>query len=136
ELAAAPASAFVADLTGAVVLLGTASEGPDGLSVVDLVGGGRLSSTDVATGPVAASIFPWEISLEPPGPGRGGSALNRLRAEVVSVSEFGNRARIGLNAPEPLAAEITSASVSRLGIAPGATVDASWKATATRLTSR
>ena len=40
ELAAAPRSAFVADFTGAVVLTGTARPGPDGLTYVELDGGG------------------------------------------------------------------------------------------------
>lgn len=131
ELAAAPASAFVADLTGAVVLRGIARPGAGGLTEVELDGGGRLSSTDVATGPVAASVFPWEVEL---GTATAvGSALNRLPAEVTAVTEFGNRARVGLAIPQPLAAEVTSASVERLGIRVGGKVEASWKATATRL---
>jgi molybdate transport system ATP-binding protein len=136
ELAAAPASAFVADLSGAVVLRGVARGGEDGLTIVDLDGGGRLSSVDEAAGPVAASVFPWEIALErlgAGGPPQGGSVLNHLRVEVTSVSEFGNRARIGLASPQPLAAEVTSGSARRLGLAPGTWVEASWKATATRL---
>lgn len=133
ELAASPASAFVADLSGAVVLRGVARQGEGGLTAVDLDGGGRLTSADPAEGPVAVSIFPWEISLEPAGSRGEGSALNHLAAEVVSVSEFGNRARVGLLSPQPLAAEITSASVARLRLRPGVRVEASWKATATRL---
>ena len=42
ELAAAPASAFVADFTGAVVLTGTARPGADGLTRVALDGGGEV----------------------------------------------------------------------------------------------
>jgi molybdate transport system ATP-binding protein len=135
ELAAAPASAFVADLTGAVVLRGEARPGEGGLTIVELDGGGRLASVDDATGPVAASVFPWEVGIGLPGEGghEADSVLNRLTAEVVSVSEFGNRARVGLAASQPLAAEVTSASVGRLGLAPGMRVEASWKATATRL---
>ena len=49
------------------------------------------------------------------------------------MTEFGNRARVGLLVPQPLAAEVTSASVARLGIRAGTFVEASWKATATRL---
>ena len=133
ELAAAPASAFVADLTGASVLRGVARPGADGLTVVDLDGGGTLSSTDSVVGPVAASVFPWEIELGPADPQAAGSALNHLRAEVTGVTEFGNRARVGLLVPQPLAAEVTSASVARLEIRTGTFVEASWKATATRL---
>ncbi|MDQ3103408.1 MAG: ABC transporter ATP-binding protein [Actinomycetota bacterium] len=135
ELAATPVSAFVADLTGAVVLRGTARPDAQGLTAVDLDGGGTLSSTDVATGPVAASVFPWEIELGEVEGEPAGSALNHLIADVTGVTEFGNRARVGLAVPQPLAAEVTSASVARLGIRPGGKVSASWKATATRLVS-
>ena len=51
ELAAAPASAFVADLTGAVVLTGTARPGERGLTTIELDGGGALTSTDAGRGP-------------------------------------------------------------------------------------
>ena len=134
ELAAAPASGLVADLTGASVLRGVARPGPEGLTIVDLDGGGEASSTDRVAGPVALSVFPWEVELHAEAGEDDGSALNRVAAEVVTVSELGNRARIGLRCPQPLAAEVTSASVHRLGLAPGARVTASWKATATRLT--
>lgn len=133
ELAAAPASGFVADLTGAVVLRGVASPGPDGLTLVDLEGGGRLLSTDAGSGPVAASVFPWEVSLEPEGVVAEGSALNHLHGEVATVTEFGNRARVGLLTPQLVVAEVTSGSISRLGLEPGSRAVASWKATATRL---
>jgi molybdate transport system ATP-binding protein len=136
ELAAAPASAFVADFTGAVVLTGVARPGEGGLTVVDLDGGGRATSTDVArTGAVALSVHPWEISLEPAGTRSEGSAQNHLQAEVLTVTTIGNRVRVGLAAPQPLVAEITGAAVGELHLAPGVRVTASWKATATRLVS-
>ena len=134
-LAASPASAFVADFTGAVVLTGVARAGPGGTTVVALDGGGSATSTDRRSGPVALSIHPWEISLEPAGSGGAGSAQNRLQAEVVTVTEIGNRVRVGLSAPQPLVAEITGAAVGGLHLAPGVRVTASWKATATRLVS-
>lgn len=133
ELAASPASGLVADLSGAVVLHGTASPAPDGLTKVDLDGGGALMSTDVAAGPVAASVFPWEITIEASDAAADGSALNRLAAEVTSVTEFGNRARVGLVASQPIVAEVTSGSIARLGLQPGTRVTATWKATVTRL---
>jgi molybdate transport system ATP-binding protein len=133
ELAAAPRSAFVADFTGAVVLAGTARGGADGLTHVELHGGGRVTSTDRAEGAVAVSVYPWEIAIEPAGGTRHGSAQNRLEAEVVSVTTVGNRVRLGLAAPQPLAAEVTGASAEALGLRAGARVTASWKAAATRL---
>ncbi len=137
ELAAAPATAFVADFTGAVVLLGTARAAADGLTRVELDGGGEaIASTDVAEGPVAASVFPWEIAIDRADAPPAGSAQNRIRARVVTVTTVGNRVRLGLQAGQPLAAEVTRTAVERLDLAPGASVVASWKATATRLARR
>jgi molybdate transport system ATP-binding protein len=133
ELAAAPATAFVADLTGAVVLTGTASPGPGGLTQVQLDGGGSVTATDPGEGRVAVSVYPWEIALEPEGAAPAGSAQNHLAATVVSVTVIGNRVRVGLAAPQPLTAEVTGPAVERLHIAPGQRVVASWKATAARI---
>jgi molybdopterin-binding protein len=133
DLAAAPQSAFVADFTGAVVLTGTARGGPDGLTHVALDGGGAVTSTDRGDGPVAVSVYPWEIAIEPAGEAPHGSTQNRLAAEVLSVTVVGNRVRLGLAGPQPLAAEITRASADALGLRPGVRVTASWKAAATRL---
>ena len=133
ELAAAPRSAFVADFTGAVVLIGTARPGADGLTEVELDGGGAVTSTDRAEGPVAVSVYPWEVAIEPTGEARHGSAQNRIVAEVLSVTTIGNRVRLGLVAPQPLAAEITHAAAQELELHAGSRVTATWKAAATRL---
>jgi len=133
DLAAAPRSAFVADFTGAVVLTGTAHGAPDGLTHVQLDGGGAVTSTDRAAGPVAVSVYPWEIAIEPAGEAPHGSTQNRLAAEVLSVTAVGNRVRLGLAGPQPLAAEITRTSADALGLRPGVRVTASWKAAATRV---
>jgi molybdenum ABC transporter ATP-binding protein len=133
ELAAAPGSAFVADFTGAVVLTGVARSGLGEVTVVDLDGGGVATSTDRRTGPVALSIHPWEISLEPAGTRSPGSAQNHVEADVVTVTHVGNRVRVGLTTPQPLVAEITGAAQDGLDLVPGLRVTACWKATATRL---
>jgi molybdate transport system ATP-binding protein len=133
ELAAEPASPFVADFTGAVVLTGTASPGAGGLTRVALDGGGEVSSPDAGEGPVAVTVFPWDIALAPPGAVDPGSARNHLEVAVVSVTAVGNRVRVGLTAPQPLTAELTGPAVERLHIQPGARLVASWKATATKL---
>jgi molybdate transport system ATP-binding protein len=135
ELAASPASAFVADLTGAVVLLGVAREEGRDRTVVELEGGGRVTSTDEASGPVAVSVFPWEIVIEPAGAVAVGSARNRLDAEVVSTTTVGGRVRVGLDAGQPLVAEVTEAAARELELQAGARVVATWKASATRLVS-
>ena len=133
ELAAAPGSAFVADFTGAVVLTGTARAGADGLTRVELDGGGAVTSTDRGEGPVGVSVYPWEIAIEPAGEVEHGSARNRLAAEVQSVTAVGNRVRVGLAGPQPLAAELTASSAEALGLRPGMSVIATWKAAATRV---
>ena len=132
ELAAAPASAFVADLTGAVVLTGTA-RAQEGLTTVDLDGGGRLVSTDAGAGAVAVTVHPWEISIEAAGSGPAGSARNHLPATVTSVTTVGNRVRVGLMGSQPMVAELTGEAVAGLGLATGLGVVAAFKATATRL---
>ena len=133
ELAASPAVPFVADFAGAVVLTGTARPGPDGLTRIDLDGGGSIASADPGEGPVAVSVFPWEISVAPAGTREAGSARNHLDAQVVSVTPVANRVRLGLLAGQPLTAELTGASAHDLALAPGSRVVATWKAAATRV---
>jgi molybdate transport system ATP-binding protein len=133
ELAAEPASAFVADFTGAVVLTGRARAGADGLTRVALDGGGEVVSTDEGDGSVAVSVYPWEISLDVAGTAQHGSALNHVEVDVVSVTAVGNRARVGLAAPQPMTAEISAASVHALDLRPGVRAVATFKAAATRL---
>jgi molybdate transport system ATP-binding protein len=133
EVSAMPRSPFVADFAGAVVLRGDATSEPDELTLVRLEGGGEIRSIDQARGPVAASVFPWEISLEPPGGSAHGSALNHIEGEVSSVMTVGNRARIGISVPQLLSAEVTAHSAEAMGLRPGRRVTAAWKASATRL---
>ncbi|MBA2349943.1 MAG: TOBE domain-containing protein, partial [Solirubrobacterales bacterium] len=136
ELAAAPAAAFVADFSGAVVLHGHARTGDDGLTFVALDGGGEATSTARATGPVSVSVFPWEIELAPPGSAREGSSRNHVAARVTTVTVLGSRVRVGLASPQPLVAELSAPSARALALAPGVEVVASWKAAATRVVPR
>jgi molybdate transport system ATP-binding protein len=140
ELASAPASPFVAELTGASVLEGDARRADAGLTLVALSGGGAIVSTDAATGPVSAIVRPWDVALEPlpdPAPGStAGSSRNRIVARVTGLTPLGNHVRVGLALPQPLTADVTAAAAAALGLAPGATVAATFKATATRLLPR
>ena len=132
DLAARPRSAFVADFTGAVVLTGTARPGPDGSSLIDLDGGGTVTSTDRGEGRVAVSVYPWEIAVARGAPADD-SARNRIPAQVLSVTTIGGRVRLGLAAGQPLQAEVTTAAVRELDLRPGGQVTAVWKAAATRI---
>jgi molybdate transport system ATP-binding protein len=132
SLAAAPASAFVADMTGAVVLTGTAGPGAGGLTLVRLdSGAGEVASTDPGSGAVAVSVLPWEIALAAAAP--DSSAQNALEGTVVSITHVGNRVRVGVDAGQALVAEVTEPALDDLELKPGARVTASWKASATRL---
>jgi molybdate transport system ATP-binding protein len=131
DLVAAPADGFVASLAGGTLVDGIARASADGLTEVLLGDGARIYSTDEASGPVSVLVYPWEVSLglEP----ADDSALNHLRGPVASLAPVGNRVRVRVG---ELTAEVTAASVERLGLAPGRPVVASFKATATRLLPR
>ena len=136
ELAAAPRAAFVAEFAGAVVLTGRARPDRGPLTVIELDSGGTATATDPGEGPVAISVFPWEITLGPRNERGHDSAQNRLVATVRSLTAVGNRVRVGLEAGQPLVAEVTQAAADELGLRVGVEVAASWKATATRVTAR
>jgi molybdate transport system ATP-binding protein len=131
-LAATPASVFVADFTGAVVLTGTVRQEVGELTTVDLDGGGLACTTDSGRGRVALSIYPWEITISQ-SEAVDESAQNRLSATITSVTRLGNRVRLGLDAGQPLVAEVTGRAIDELHLSAGREVVASWKATATRL---
>jgi molybdate transport system ATP-binding protein len=138
-LATAPASAVVAELTGASVLRGHARSRGDGLTELTLDSGTRLLCADAADGPAAAVLRPWDVALGPAGAAPGTpsvSTQNRLAARVTAVTVLGGRVRVGLALPEPLTAEITAAAFERLTLRPGDPCVASFKATAARLVAR
>jgi molybdate transport system ATP-binding protein len=128
ELVAAPASPFVADFTGGNLLRGLARPLPSGLTAVTLDDGTVVFSTDRAEGHVGAVVYPWEVAVAREAP--LDSAQNHVAGPIATMVPVGNRVRLRVG---PLTAEITSASVERLGLAPGQPVVASFKATGTRL---
>jgi molybdate transport system ATP-binding protein len=128
ELVARPRDAFVASFTGANLLHGTARPAGDGLTEVQLAGGGHVLSTDEAEGEVGVVVYPWEISVAREH--ADDSALNVLHGEIGSVVELGNRVRVRIG---PVTAEVTSASAARLELARGGVAYATFKATGTRL---
>ena len=110
----------MADFTGAVVLTGVARAAARRASpAVALDGGGEIASVDAGDGPVAASVYPWEIVLEPPGAAAPGSARNHVRGEVTTVTDVGGRVRVAITAGQPLVAEVTAAAVADLGLRRG-----------------
>jgi molybdate transport system ATP-binding protein len=128
ELAAAPASPFVAEFTGGNVLRGRARPGDAGLTAVLLEDGTEIASADAAAGSVGVVVYPWEVTLAREAP--ADSSLNHVSGPIASVVPVGNRLRVRVG---PLVAEVTAASAERLGLRPGERVVASFKATGTRL---
>jgi molybdate transport system ATP-binding protein len=128
ELIAAPAGTFVADFTGGNLVPGRAHPGRNGLTEVVLPDGTRLFSTDRAAGDVGVVVYPWEIAVARSAP--ADSTQNHVRGPVLGLVPLGNRVRVRVG---PVTAEVTAASAERLGLRPGETVVASFKATGTRL---
>jgi molybdate transport system ATP-binding protein len=131
DLLGSPADPFVARLAGANVLSGVAARTVNGLTGVLLDAGPTIFATDVGSGRTDVVVYPWDVSLARQAP--DDSALNHVRDEIVSLTPLGNRARVRLKL---LTAEVTTASVERLGLRPGDHVVASFKATQARLLSR
>jgi molybdate transport system ATP-binding protein len=129
ELVARPADPFVASFTGANLLHGWA--GPsNGLARIRLEDGTVISSADQADGEVVVAVYPWDVVVGTEAP--HDSALNVIEAPIRTITELGNRVRLGVG---PISAEITSESLQRLDLRVGQTVFASFKATGTRVVS-
>ncbi len=131
EMVAHPADGFVASFTGANVLHGIARPGHDGLTEIVLTTGESIYSSDPGQGQVEAVVYPWEISLAQDH--QPDSAQNVIRGEIRSIAHVGNRARVRVG---PVTAEVTEASVEKLGLKVGEQATASFKATGTRLVPR
>jgi len=126
-LVAAPATPFVASLTGANLLEGNARPVGD-LTEVLLDDGTTIYSTEHHAGRVGVVVYPWEITLSTHAP--TDSALNHLSGAIASLVTVDNRVRVQVG---QLTAETTHGSVRRLNLKEGDRAVASFKATATRL---
>jgi len=122
DLAARPASRWVADLAGVNLLRGVA----DG-SRVRLDGGGELFVPDAGSGAVLAVVHPRAVTLHRTRP--DGTPRNVWRGQVDGVDPEGSRARVRVGGTPALVAEVTAAAVAELGLAPGVEVWVAVKAT-------
>jgi molybdate transport system ATP-binding protein len=130
EMVARPADVFVASFTGANLLRGNAHRREDGLTAIALDAGETVYSSDVGEGPVGVVVYPWEVLVGHQRP--EGSAMNTIEGEIRSLVHVGSRVRVRIG---PLTAEVTEASVEKLGLKVGSRAVASFKATGTRLVS-
>jgi len=117
-----PRSRFAADLVGVNLLRGRARQG-----VVELDGGGQLVAADAPPGYVFAVIHPHAVALYRHRP--EGTPRNAWPGLVASVELVSDRARVQVEGPVPLVAEVTTAAVDELRLTEGGEVWATVKAT-------
>lgn len=126
---ARPRSPYVARIVGLNLVSGTVRVGNQ--VVVDLPGGVLVTAeapADVMAGArVWATIDPAAVALYPTRP--QGSPRNVWPVTVREVTIAGQRARIGLDGPVSLIAEVTTTAVAELGLIAGREVYAGAKAT-------
>jgi molybdate transport system ATP-binding protein len=124
ELRAQPRSDYIADLIGVNLYRGTLTGDRvalDGGSALVVVNDHNLR------GDVFAAIRPEAVSLHRDRP--TGSPRNTWQGTVATVALEGPRARVTLDGPVTVTAEITQRAVDDLGIRPGARAWVSAKAT-------
>jgi molybdate transport system ATP-binding protein len=122
EVRERPRTRYVADVAGVNLYRGSASA--EGLA---LERGARLVSAQRLDGPAFAVVHPRAVALHRREP--EGTPRNVWHGVVRHVDPEGDRARVHVDGPVPITAEVTAASLSALGIAEGAAVWASVKAT-------
>jgi molybdate transport system ATP-binding protein len=122
ELTERPRSRYVADLVGTNLYRGT-SRG----TVHTTDHGATLATADPIDGPAFVTIPPHAVALyrNPPE----GSPRNMWRSVVAHVDRHPDRARIRLDGPVSIVAEVTAGALDEMGLLPGDAVWAVVKAT-------
>jgi molybdate transport system ATP-binding protein len=121
EVARRPRTDYVARLVGLVLLPGTGAG-----QHVELDGGGVVTVAEEAAGPVFVAVRPESVALYLEHP--DGSPRNVWPLRLVSATPHGSVVRCDLAGEVPLTADVTATSFAELGLAPGAEVWASVKA--------
>jgi molybdate transport system ATP-binding protein len=121
DVARRPRTDYVARLVGLSLLAGTA----DGRTV-RLDGGGVVAVAEEAAGPVFAAVRPESVALYLSRP--DGSPRNVWQARLVAATPHGATVRCELAGEVPLIADVTAPAFAELGLAPGAEVWATVKA--------
>jgi molybdate transport system ATP-binding protein len=133
EIRESPRTPYAADLVGVNVFAGRLEPLEPGASLLRTEDGEIVvgSSPDQPAGEVIGIVRPADVSLFKERP--ESSARNVLAGRVTSLTVEAERARVRLASSPPLTAEVTLGSVSRLGLAEGALVWASFKAGEVRI---
>jgi len=141
DIVAEPASAFIAELTGAeLVVDGVLVARRERLVEVEMGGGVRWlavpaahSAADWTPGRrVHVAYRPEDVALTQSGGGAPSTPRNRAQGTVSSMAPLGGLVRVRLEGPVPLVALITREGATELDLAPGRQVSALLKAVATR----
>jgi molybdate transport system ATP-binding protein len=126
EVTARPRSPWIATMVGLNLLSGSS----DG-RVVTLASGERVVASPAAAtaviGPAFVAFRPNTVVLHRTRP--EGSARNVWAGRAAELYPVGDRARVRIDGPVPLIAEVTSDAVADLGLASGGEVFAALKAT-------
>ena len=123
DVTAHPRSRYVADLVGVNLLAGDVHAG-----MLTTEAGAVVVVADAEPGPAYAVIRPHSITLTRTAPSQS-SARNCWPGTVVDVDRLGDRARVRIEGPIDLTAEITVAALQDLDLRPGDDVHATVKAT-------
>ncbi len=124
EIRRSPATAYVGALAGTNFLTGSTFRGSITLDESNVV----LKTSDTTTdGRVIVTVRPSALALHPSQP--DGSPRNSWQAKIASVENLGDVARVYLDAPLPLAADVTPGSVEQLGLSAGQSIWVAIKAT-------
>ena len=123
DLRGAPATPYVAALSGANVFAGSASGGTVLLDDHDFLF--SVADTSVA-GQVLVTVLPRSVALHTEQP--HGSQRNVWQASIQIVEPLGDIVRVTLGGAIDLAVDVTPGAVDALGLRPGATVWAAVKA--------
>jgi molybdate transport system ATP-binding protein len=124
EVARRPATPYVARLMGLNLWAGLPTD-----DAVQLDGGGVLHVADrPATGRVLVALRPSAITVHAGEPDRA-SHRNAWRGTVAHVELLGDRVRLQVQGPPDALVDVTTAAVAELGLAPGAQVWLTAKAT-------
>jgi molybdate transport system ATP-binding protein len=122
EVTCRPRSRWVADMVGLNLLTGTAHG-----TVIALPNGETVHAADPSEGPVFAAFRPNAVTLHRNRP--DGSARNLWSGQIAELYPAGDRARVRIEGPVPLVAEVTADAVAQLKLADGGGIWSALKAT-------